>query len=112
MSPLTIGLALVIALLVAIPTRRLAISGARRETLAVYFVGVWALGLFVAIAHGPVRVLLPILLVAYLAPFVTLGPGLDRLRDRFGLRRVPGSDESTPAGVKDVTPRDGDPPAA
>ena len=99
MGPTTIALALLLALLALVPTRRLALAGARRETLAAYFFGVWLLSVF-AVAVGP-RVLLAVVLIAYVAPFMTLGAGLDALRRRF-----------TPRPVKDVTPRDeSEPPA-
>jgi hypothetical protein len=99
MGPTAIGLALLLALLALVPTRRLASGGARRETLAAYFLGVWLLSVFAVVAGGP-RVLLAVVLVAYVAPFVTLGAGLDALRRRFA-----------PRPLKDVTPRDeGQPP--
>jgi hypothetical protein len=97
-GPTTIALSLLLALLVLVPTRRLAFAGARRETLAAYFFGVWLLSVFAVV--GP-RVLLPVVLVAYVAPFVTVGAGIDALRRRF-----------TPRPVKDVTPRDEGPPPA
>ena len=100
MSPTTIALALLLALLLLVPTRRLAQGGARRETLAAYFLGVWFLSAFVVVAGGP-RALLAVVLVAYVAPFVTLGAGFAALRRRFAPRQV-----------KDVTPRDeAQPPA-
>lgn len=94
MSPTTIALSLLLALLVLVPTRRLALAGTRRETLAAYFLGLWLLSAFVVVAGGP-RALLAVVLVAYVAPFVTLGPGMAALRRRF-----------SPRQVKDVTPRD------
>lgn len=114
MSPTTIALVGLVALLVLIPTRRLYLAGWRPESLAAYFVAVWLLGAAVAALRAPATFLVPILLVAYLAPFVTLRDGLDRL---FG--RPPGRDGRVdrsgtggpgPAGeprpVKDVTPPD------
>ena len=100
MSPTTIALALLLALLVLVPTRRLAQGGARRETLTLYFLGLWLLSAFVVVAGGP-RILLALVLLAYVAPFVTLGAGFAALRQRFAPRQV-----------KDVTPPDeGQPPA-
>ena len=99
MGPTTIALALLLALLVLVPTRRLAIAGAQRETLAAYFLGVWLLSVL-AVVVGP-RVLLAVVLVAYVIPFVTLGPGIEAVRRRF-----------TQPPIKDVTPRDEAPPPA
>ena len=93
MGPQIIAIALALALLALVPTRRLALSGARREVLAIYFLGLWLLGLVVV--GGALRILFPILLVVYLVPFVTLGEGVDALRRRVGARPV-----------KDVTPPD------
>ena len=109
MGPQTIGLGLLLALLVLVPTRRLALGGASRANLTAYFLGVWLLGMFAVIAAGP-RFLIAVLLVAYLAPFLTLNAGLAELTRRFGFggsRRGP----VRPA-MKDVTPRDEAPPPA
>ena len=104
MGPQTIGLGLVLALLVLVPTRRLALGGASRATLTAYFLGVWLLSMFVVIAAGP-RFLIAVLLIAYFAPFLTLNAGLAELARRFwfggGSRRGP-----TKPAMKDVTPRD------
>jgi len=105
-GPQTIALALLIALLVLIPTRRLSLAGASRRTLTVYFVSLWLLALIAATFSGPVRLLLPILLVVYLAPFVTLGQGFERLRGRFGGRFDPWLRREPEPPVKDVTPPD------
>jgi hypothetical protein len=106
MSPLTIALALLIGLLVLIPTRRLAIAGASQRALVVYFVSVWLVGLVAATLRGPARFILPILLIVYLAPFVTLGQGLERMRGRFGGRLDPWIRRPPDPTIKDVTPRD------
>jgi hypothetical protein len=112
MGPLTIALALVIAFLVLIPTRRLFVAGASQRALVVYFVSVWLLALIAATVRGPTRFMLPILLIVYLAPFVTLRPGLERLRGRFGGRFDrwvrPAPDPA--AAIKDGTPPDDGPP--
>jgi hypothetical protein len=105
-GPQTIALALLIALLVLIPTRRLSLAGASRRALGVYFGSLWLLGLLAAMVQGPVRLLLPILLVVYLAPFVTLGQGFERLRGRFGGRFDPWLRREPEPPVKDVTPPD------
>lgn len=110
MSPTTLALVGLVALLVLIPTRRLQLAGWRRESLATYFVAVWLLGAAVAAMPSPARFLIPLLLVAYLAPFVTLRDGLDRLLgrprvDRGGPGPTDGPSADRPP-MKDVTPPD------
>jgi hypothetical protein len=120
MSPTTIALVGLVALLVLIPTRRLQLAGWRWESLTTYFLAVWLLGAVVAAIPAPARFLIPLLLVAYLAPFVTLRDGLDRLlgRPRGGGGGGGGASPRTMDGrtaedrppIKDVTPpgdRDG-----
>ncbi len=108
MSPTAIALAGLVALLVLIPTRRLQLAGWRRESLTTYFLAVWLLGAAVAALPSPARFLIPLLLVAYLAPFVTVRDGLNRLLGRPGGGGTGGGgdgerlDERPP--VKDVTP--------
>ncbi len=108
MSPTSIALAGLVALLVLIPTRRLQLAGWRRESMTTYFVAVWLLGTAVAAIPTPAKFLIPLLLVAYLAPFVTLRDGLDRLLGRPRVDRgAPGPTAGGPAEprpMKDVTP--------
>lgn len=101
MSPTTIALVGLVALLVLIPTRRLQLAGWRRESLTAYFLAVWLLGALVAAMPAPARFLVPILIVAYLAPFVTLRDGLDRL---LGRPRSGGGDVAEHPPIRDVTP--------
>jgi len=116
MPTTTIALAGLIALLVLLPTRRLYLAGLGRNGLLAYYVVVWLLGVAVAAYPAPARFLVPFLLIAYLAPFVTLREGLGRL-----LGRPPGDlppRRSPPGGrpprgpteprrpVKNVTPPD------
>lgn len=117
MSPTTLALAGLVALLVLLPTRRLQLAGWRRESLTAYFLTVWLLGAVVAAMPAPAKFLIPLLLVMYLAPFVTLRDGLDRLlgRPRNGGAGGPGGTGGAagrdgrapfeePRPVKDVTP--------
>ena len=105
-----IGIALLLGLLVAIPTRRLAIAGVDRVTLSMYYAFLWIVSLLAIELRGGGRLLVPILLVAYLAPFVTWRAGIERLRARFGRR--PGLRERGGRPMKDVTPHDAaEPPA-
>jgi len=107
MSPTAILLVGLVALLVLIPTRRLQLAGWKRETLTTYYLAVWLLGSVVAAMPAPARFLVPILIVAYLAPFVTVRDGIDRLLGRpRGSGPGPGSvgGPTEPRPMKDVTP--------
>jgi hypothetical protein len=99
-SPLVLVIAIVVAAVVLIPTRRLQLAGRSRDTLTTYFVSVWLLGVVVALEPAPTRFLVPILLVAYLAPFITVQAGIDRL---FGNRPKPPVEPERPP-IKNVTP--------
>lgn len=79
-------LIVVIGLLVMIPTRRLFLAGWTPPALTTYFLAMLALGLFVAELRGPARYLIPILVLAYIAPFITARDGIGRIRDRLGGR--------------------------
>ena len=107
MSPATIAIALVVALLVLVPTRRLFNVGASRRALTAYFLAMWLFAVLVAIVRGPLGFLIPFLFIAYLVPFVTLREGLERLRGRFGGILDPWLRAREPERpVKDVTPPD------
>jgi len=106
LEPLPIVLGLVIALLVLLPARRLQLAGFRVRWIAAYFVVTWALGMFLALRPVAARFLVPILVVLYIAPFVTAPERVTQLvrRTRSGGR----SDPPRPP-MKNVTPPD--PPA-
>ena len=119
MSTLTfVLLTAAIGALVLIPTRRLFLAGWSSQALATYFVIVVALGLVVAELRGPARYLIPIFVLAYIAPFVTAREGVARLRDRFGRPRPGTSGERAGAPTeprpepRNVTPPDDRPGAA
>jgi hypothetical protein len=95
--PWLIALGLVVGLLVLIPARRLREVGLARGTVGLYAALLWGLAMLVAIRPGATRLVIPLLLLAYLAPFIA-GPDL---LGRF-LRR--GGDGPRP--MKDVTPPD------
>ena len=93
-----------IGLLVLIPTRRLFVGGWTSGPLTVYFVGMIVLGLLVAEVRGPARYLVPILVLAYIAPFITVRQGLDRIRERLNGGSAPpptGGDAGHAGGVAD-----------
>ncbi|MFM2106426.1 MAG: hypothetical protein RL338_1458 [Chloroflexota bacterium] len=83
MSPvLLLLLALAISLTALYPVRRLAQAGWPPGRLALYWLGLVALGLLATELRGFSRPFLAAFLVAYVAPFVTLRAGIDRLLHR------------------------------
>ena len=96
-------LAIVVALLVLLPARRLHLAGMSRGVIAVYALGVWALAMVVVLRPVLIRFLIPILVVLYLAPFVT-APGRMSAIVRRG--KGPRGDPPRPP-MKNVTPPDG-----
>lgn len=99
MSPLILlALVGILAVVMVIPTRRLYLAGWSQQALLAYYLGMLLLAVASAVVRGPARFLIPILIIGFLAPFVTLAPGLDRL---LGRQRPP-----LPAQprIKDVTP--------
>jgi hypothetical protein len=79
-SPVLLALALVLVVLFLAPTDRLRRAGWPPRALGAYLISMLILGLLVAELPGPARFLVPILILGYLAPFVTARAGLDRLR--------------------------------
>lgn len=102
-APALIAVGLVIALLVLLPARRLQGAGFGSRSIGFYALCLWGLGFVLAIRPGATRFLIPILLIAYLAPFVVAPERLSRIvrRGRVG----PGDPPKPP--VKNVTPPDG-----
>lgn len=100
-APWLIAVALVIALLVMIPARRLQLAGVAPRWIGLYALALWLLGMLLAVRPVGARVLVPFLIVAYIAPFVTAPDRVARLLSRG---RRPPSDGRPP--MKDVTPPD------
>jgi hypothetical protein len=107
-APWLLALGLVLALLVLIPARRLQLAGMAPRTIGALAFMLWALAMFVAISPGGARVLIPILLVAYLAPFVAAPDRVGRILRRGGGPGGSGSGSAPP--MKNVTPPDADVP--
>jgi len=85
MPPLTfVILVVAVGLLAMIPTRRLFLAGWKPAWLTTYFLSLIGLGLAAALVRGPARYLVPILVIAYVAPFITARDGIARLRERLG----------------------------
>ena len=104
-APWLLALGLVLALLVLLPARRLQLAGFAPRTIGALAFLLWALAMFVAISPGGARVLIPILLVAYLAPFVAAPDRVGRILRRGG-SGGPGAGAAPP--MKNVTPPEPD----
>lgn len=94
--PWLLALALGLGLLVLIPARRLRAAGLSSGSVGLYALTLWGLAMFVAIRPGATRIVIPLLLLAYLAPFIAGPDVLGRL-----LRRQPARPP-----IKNVTPPD------
>jgi len=105
-APWLLALGLVLGLLVLIPARRLQLAGMAPRTIGALAFMLWALAMFVAISPGGARVLIPILLVAYLAPFVAAPDRVGRILRRGGGAGGSGSGSAPP--MKNVTPPEHD----
>lgn len=101
LAPWLVALALVLGLIVLIPARRLQLAGLSGRATGAYAVVLWLMGMIIAIRPVGLRFMLPILLIAYLAPFVA---GPERVARVLARRRL------DPPSMKNVTPPDGRPP--
>jgi hypothetical protein len=112
-APWLLALALVIGLLILVPARRLQLAGLTPRTIGLYALTLWLLAMIVAIQPVATRVLVPILLIAYIGPFVA-APDTVRRVLRQGHRPGSGRASGRPTGqppMKNVTPPDAGFPA-
>jgi hypothetical protein len=100
LSPQLLALGLGLGLLVLLPARRLQLAGWSGRSIGLYAFGLWLAGFFVAVRPVATRFLIPILLVAYIAPFVGAPERVANVLRR-GRRGDP-----PPPPIKDVTPPD------
>lgn len=119
-APWLLALGLLIGLLVLIPARRLQRAGLSSAVIGGYALALWLLAMFLAIRPVATRFLVPILVLAYLAPFVAAPDQVGRLLRRGGGGTGTGTGDGGPFGrwrrrdgpgadgreVKDVTPPD------
>jgi hypothetical protein len=103
--PWLLALGLFLGLLVLVPARRLQLAGFAPRTIGLFAATLWALGMIVAIRPVASRILIPILLIAYIAPFVAAPDRLGRVLGRGGGRGGP----APRPPMKNVTPTE--PPA-
>jgi hypothetical protein len=99
-----LAIGLVVALLVLLPARRLHLAGFSSAVITVYALGVWALAMVLIIRPILIRFVIPILVVLYLAPFVT-APGRMTAIVRRG-RGPRGRGDPPRPPMKNVTPPD------
>jgi len=69
-APWVLALGLVFVVLAAVPTRRLNLAGLGPGALLVYLAILVGLAFVVALGRGPAKVLVPVLVGLYVAPFV------------------------------------------
>ena len=108
LPPWLLALGLVLGLLVLLPARRLQLAGLAPRTIGLLALTLWALAMLVAISPGGARVLIPILLVAYLTPFVAAPDRVGRILRRGGGSGGPSGGSGRP--MKNVTPPGSDGP--
>jgi hypothetical protein len=103
LSPWLIALGLVLGVLVLFPARRLQLAGLSSRAIGAYAAVLWLIGFLLVIRPVGARFLIPILVLAYIAPFVAAP---ERVGRWLGRGRPP--DPPRPP-MKDVTPRDDQP---
>jgi hypothetical protein len=113
-APWLLALGLVVGLLVLIPAQRLRLGGYAPRTIGLYTVVLWALAMLLIVRPIGGRLLAPLVLIGYLAPFVG-APGevrraIDRRRPRAGSGRPPMRNVTPPDADAAVASRPADPP--
>ena len=108
LPPWLLAVGLVLALLVLLPARRLQLAGLSGRAIGVYAVALWLAGLVMVVRPVGARFLIPMALLAYVAPFVAAPEVVGRVLRRG---RPPGPPSEPPRPpMKNVTPPD-DPPS-
>ena len=104
LPPWLLAVGLVLGLLVLLPARRLQLAGLSGRAIGFYAVALWLAGLVMAVRPVGARFLIPIALLAYIAPFVAAPEVIGRVLRR-GRPRDPPADPPRPP-MKNVTPPD------
>ena len=104
-TPALLAVGLALGFLVLLPARRLQLAGFAGRSIGLYASALWALAFLLALRPVATRFLVPILLIAYLAPFVVapgrLGRIVRRGRGPIGTGR---DDDALEPPMKNVTP--------
>ena len=98
-EPWILGLVMGLVALAAIPTRRLFAAGVQAGWLASYLFVLVVLGFLVVRGLGPEKFLVPVLVVAVVAPFLLTRGTLGRLLRRAAM---PGTRPAAPATPRSV----------
>ncbi len=112
-APALLAVGLVLGLIILLPARRLQLAGFSGRAIGLYGLCLWGLAFLLAVRPVAARFLIPILLVAYLAPFVVAPGRLSGIVSRGRGRAGPGGpkgpgvppDPPKPP-IKNVTPPD------
>ena len=81
LSPWLLAVTLALVAIAAIPTRRLFVAGIGRGVLTTYLVGLVALGFLAVSGRAPERLVVPLFIVSFVAPFL-VSPALVRRASR------------------------------
>lgn len=104
-APALLAVGLALGFLVLLPARRLQLAGFAGRSIGLYASALWALAFLLALRPVATRFLVPILLIAYLAPFVVAPGRLARIVRRGRGRIGTGRDDDAPVPpMKNVTP--------
>jgi hypothetical protein len=107
-APALLAVGLLLGLVVLLPARRLQLAGLSSRLIGLYAICVWAMAFFLAVRPVAARFLVPILVVAYIAPFVVAPERMSALvrrgPGRPGGHGGPGEPPRPP--MKNVTPPD------
>jgi hypothetical protein len=101
LPPRLLAIGLVLGFLVLLPARRLQLAGLSGRAIGVYAVALWLAGVVIVSAPVGARFLVPIALLAYIAPFVAAPEVVGRVLRR-GKPRQPPAEPRPP--IKNVTP--------
>jgi hypothetical protein len=104
-SPALLAIALVLGLVVLLPARRLQLAGFRGRTIGCYAAFLWVLGFLLAIRPVAARFMIPILVIAYLAPFVVAPARMAGIMARGRGRPVAGRGRPAAATTRPPTAR-------
>jgi hypothetical protein len=104
LPPWLLAVGLVVGLLVLLPARRLQLAGLSSRAIGAYAVTLWLAGVLLAVRPVGARFLVPIVLLAYIAPFVAAPEVVGRVLRRGRSPRPPLDPPRPP--IKNVTPPD------